>query len=114
MSQTEERIATTRSALTEAIVAELMDQFPGSPYGDPKILESEARSLAFEVVRRVSQPTLSGDTTSFLEDAFGDWYAKNYHALAGGSAGDVVELLAMLTAAWAKALQSSSDAPSAN
>ena len=42
----------SRLTLVQAMTAELLDYFPGSPSGDPKILESEARWIASEGVAR--------------------------------------------------------------
>lgn len=48
-------IEVSRSDLVEAIVAELLDYFPGLGSGDPKLLESEARLIATGAVQRVSR-----------------------------------------------------------
>jgi hypothetical protein len=44
-------------AILQAISEELLEAFPGSPYGDPKVSESQAQWIAYQAIERA----LAGD-----------------------------------------------------
>lgn len=50
----EEMITVTRPSLMEAVVMELREAFTGSPYGDLRLSESQARWIASGIVRRAA------------------------------------------------------------